>query len=86
MGRSVPSYTILLEETIKRIQDIGKRMEGDNEKIIKRIVELARSMQGPLYYNSIPDIRFLIILVSLIDIYKKLERLERCLSRAGSSK
>lgn len=85
MGRSVPSYTVLLEETIRRIREIGKKMGGDEGKIIERMVRLARSMQGPLYFNSIPDIRFLVILVSLIDIYKRLERVERCISRDGSS-
>lgn len=86
MGRSVPSYTTLLEETIKSIRDIGRKMGGENEEIIMRIVSLARKMQGPLYFGSIPDIRFLITIVSLIDIYKRLERLERCISRDGSLK
>lgn len=86
MGRSIPSYTMLLEEVIREIKEIGRKIGGrDEDRIINRIVSLAREAQGPFYIDSITDTRFLVLLTSLIDLYKRVERLERWISRDGSS-
>jgi len=83
MGRSVPSYTRLLEETIDEISELGSELGEEYQGIVKRIIKLSRELQGPLYLHTLTDVRFLIVIRCLIDIYKRLERLEKWISKDG---
>ncbi len=83
MGRSTPSYTKLLEEVLREVSELGEVIGEDDKRILDKLIKRAREMQGPIYLTSLPDIRFLVILTGLIDVYKRLERLEKWISKDG---
>ncbi len=84
MGRTFPSYTQMLERILKKIEGLGKQLGLEDEEATKEIVKASRIFQGTLFYSDFPDVEKIIIFASLIDIYKRLVRLERCLLEDGS--
>jgi hypothetical protein len=83
MGRTFPSYTQLLERALRRFERICKYLGIEDREAMREIVKVSRRFQGPLFYNDFSDVDKMIILASLIDIYKRLMRLEKCLLEDG---
>lgn len=84
MGRTFPSYTQMLERILRRIEILGRQLGPEDEEAAKEIIKASRIFQGTLLYSDVPDIEKIIVFASLIDIYKRLVRLERCLLGDGS--
>ncbi len=85
MGRTFPSYTQMLEKILRRIEELGKQLGPEEEIAAREIVKASRTFQGPLLYEDVQDMEKIVIFASLIDIYKRLVKLERCLLKDGSS-
>jgi hypothetical protein len=58
-------------------------MDRDTRNAIKEMVRAARQFQGNMWVNEFPDIFEILILACLIDIYKRVERVERWLLEDG---
>jgi len=86
MGRVMDSYTEAIEEVIRLIKGMRKYMDEDDRRAVDRMIKAIRRAQGPLYFDYIQDYWVLAMISTLIDIYRRLEWIERCISRGGSSR
>ena len=85
MGRTLPSYTQAIEDVIKAIKGMRKYMDEDDRRAVDRLIKAIRRGQGPLYFDYIQDYWILALVSALIDIYRRIEWIEKCISMDGSS-
>jgi hypothetical protein len=77
MGRSVPSYTKVFEDEIKRIIRLKNVVNEDAWKYIDDMVRYLRSKRGILSIDPNPDLQTDIVYLLIIELFRRIGGYER---------